>query len=305
MNITESIELFLEHRRQKNYAKSTMNMDRRCLYDFRRFIKDEGISDTHQIRAQNIEDYQKYWKDYKNHKGQEDIIEVQNRYLATVKLLFRYLKKEGYVGNDLTEGIEYRKTPVRLPKPALTNREVKKFLRKVDAGDKYGYRNRTIFEVFYSTGIRRNELINIQLKDVDYENGFIRVLGKGNKERVVPIGKTACQHLENYISGIRSEIMRKKESKYLFLTYKGEPFTNSGLSSLVERYARTCGLEKKVTTHTFRRSCATGMIRNNANVMHVKTMLGHESIQTTSRYVDLTIHDLKKAHEKTHPRERE
>jgi integrase/recombinase XerD len=249
-------------------------------------------------------EYQKYRKNQINHKGKHDEIEVQNRYLEAVKLLYVYLKKEGYVIHNPAQDIDYARIPVKLPKSALTHKEMSNFFKQVNTSTLLGYRDRTIFEVFYSSGIRRNELRNLELKDTDYEGGYLRVIGKGDKERVVPLGKVACKYVENYIRGIRPILLKDKESKYLFISAHAKQFTSSGLDVLVEKYAKRSSIKKKITTHTFRRSCATGMIRNNANVMHVKGLLGHSSMKSINRYIDLTIPDLKKAHQKTHPREK-
>ena len=129
--------------------------------------------------------------------------------------------------------------------------------------------------------------------------------GKGQKDRVTPIGKIACQYLETYIKGIRPLLNFKKEANVLFLSQRSRELGKSTLDELIKKHARKSGLDKPVSTHTFRRSCATEMIKNKANLMHVKELLGHQSMETIQAYCSLAIQDLKEEHKKHHPRERD
>ena len=264
------------------------------------------LKDIMDITEEHIKEYQKYRHYYQNRYKRCDSVSVQNKHLSSIKIFFRYLKETGYIVNDPTKSIQYAREPKRLPKTALTHNEVKKLLRQPDTHTLTGYRDRTLLELLYSTGIRKTELLNLKLQDIDYEEGYLRVnQGKGQKDRVTPIGKIACHYLETYIKGIRPMLIRSKTEQALFLGKRGQPLKRNGLSELIARYAKRIDTEKKITTHTFRRSCATGMIKNNANVMHVKDLLGHNSLETVQMYCNLSIVDLKEAHRKCHPREKD
>ena len=133
---------------------------------------------------------------------------------------------------------------------------------------------------------------------------FSIVSGKGDKDRVVPLGRVACKYVENYIKGIKPMFLNAKQERRLFLSKKGLPIAKNTLGDMILKYAKRSGIEKHITTHTFRRSCATEMIKNKANLMHVKELLGHSSMETVQTYCNLSIVDLKEAHKKCHPREK-
>lgn len=152
--------------------------------------------------------------------------------------------------------------------------------------------------------MRRAEIAKLKLLDVDLDVGFARVNeGKGMKDRVVPLGETACTLLENYLLGIRPEWVNSEQTEYLFLNRWGYQITPEGIAAIVRKYAKAAHLKKSVTTHTLRHTCATHMLRNGANIRHVQELLGHESLESTQVYTRVTINDLKKAHRQYHPRE--
>jgi integrase/recombinase XerD len=154
--------------------------------------------------------------------------------------------------------------------------------------------------------MRRQELVDLTLVDVDLDGGVLRIRsGKGGKGRRVPLGKAGVEWLSKYLTAARPALLgREDDSGRLFLSKSGVPMGGRGVLSVVERWARSAGIAKSVTPHTLRRSCATGMIRNRANVAHVKDLLGHEDFTSLQSYVKLEIVDLKDAHRRFHPRER-
>lgn len=168
-----------------------------------------------------------------------------------------------------------------------------------------GCRDRAILEVLYATGLRRNELRHLKPADIDREQGLLRVNdGKGGADRVVPLGAIAARCLETYANAIRPELLRGAACEWLFVSYTGRQIDPNTLNAIVRKYAKAAKVRKPVTCHTWRHSCATHLVQNNANVRHVQEMLGHRSLATTERYLRLTIADLKAAHERCHPRER-
>jgi integrase/recombinase XerD len=164
-----------------------------------------------------------------------------------------------------------------------------------------------LLEVLYATGVRKAELRNLTVADVNLEEELLRVnRGKGGKDRVVPLSAIACQFLENYIKAIRPELLKGRDTDKLFLSIRdGVPIGVHGIKQIINRYVRRLNLKKHVTCHLWRHSCATHLLKNNANLRHVQEMLGHKSLATTERYLRLTIADLKEAHHKFHPREQQ
>jgi site-specific recombinase XerD len=165
-------------------------------------------------------------------------------------------------------------------------------------------RDRAILEVLYATGIRRQELVDVTLSDIDLEGGVLRIeCGKGSKGRVVPLGRAAVEWLGKYLQSARPAL--GGESPHLFISKSGARLSGNVVREIVQRWAKAAGVTKVVSPHTFRRSCATGMIRNRANPAHVKDLLGHGDFGSLQAYVKLEITDLKEAHRRFHPREQE
>ena len=226
--------------------------------------------------------------------------------MAAVKQFLRFLKEHDYIVTDPARDIEYAREPKRLPRSILNPGEARKIIHAPDTKSLIGYRDRTILEVFYSTGIRKEELNNLALSDVDYEDGFLRVNnGKGGKDRVVPVGRMACRYLENYINSVRPELVRDPHNDHLFLSLRGNKLSVNAAWMLVKKYAKSAGIKKNVHPHTFRHTCATAMLKNNANIRVLQELLGHASLNSTQVYTHVTICDLKEIHKRCHPRERD
>ncbi len=301
--ITESFKKYMEVR---NFARKTMKDYLWSLDKFFSFLYEYNINDINDVTVDVLRDYQKYRHQYRNRYGRRDAPKTQNNHLIAIKTFFKFLKEADFTPSDPAKDLEYVKEPKKLPLVTMNNREVKKLLQQCNTNTLLGYRDRALLELLYSTGVRRGELINLKVEDVDYEEGFIRInKGKGDKDRVVPLGRIACKYVETYIKGIRPLIYKAKEIDYLFVSKKGNRLERSAVAKLIDVYTERAKLGKKVSPHTFRRSCATEMIRNKAHLYHVKELLGHESIESLKKYCRLTIVDLKKAHKKYHPRERD
>lgn len=164
---------------------------------------------------------------------------------------------------------------------------------------------RVIVEVLYSSGVRAAELLGLRVEDLDLGGGTALIRGKGNKERVVPLGRTALALLAGYLAAVRPLLLRDSSGRALFLDAKGKALPYHALRWRVRRYAALAGLTIQITPHPFRRSCTTELLRAGANMYHVKEMLGHESLDTLRHYARLTITDLRKTHGRCHPRERD
>lgn len=231
----------------------------------------------------------------------------QNRVLIEARHFLHFLFTEGAVPRDLSGLIELAKEPQRLPRNILTVREARSVMKACDLHTALGYRDRTLLEVMYSTGIRRAEVLALTVAEVRLEEELLRINGgKGAKDRVVPLTRVAGAFLETYLRRVRAVLLRgKRPTERVFVSLKGGGLSFDGLARLVARCARRAGVKMRVTPHVWRHTCATHLLQNNANLRHVQEILGHRSLATTERYLHVTIADLKAAHRRCHPRERE
>jgi integrase/recombinase XerD len=217
----------------------------------------------------------------------------------------KVLQNPGIV-SDPGKDIRYAKIPKTLPKSVLTPKEAKRIIHAPDLRTTTGYRDRTFLEILYSSGIRKDEVNQLTIKGVDYNDGYLMIEnGKGGKDRIVPIGKIACRYLENYIKSVRPELLINKGVDHLFLSLRGRQLSKNVVWDLVKKYAKKARIKKNVHPHTFRHTCATGMLKNKADLNTIRKILGHSSLNTTQIYTHLNISDLKAVHKKCHPREKD
>lgn len=228
-----------------------------------------------------------------------------NTVIKAVRPFLDYLHELGYITRNLSRHLQYIREPHLLPHSVLTHAQVRLLMRKIDTGTPTGVMDRAAIELLYSSGIRVGELEGLVLTDLDLEHGVARVIGKGRKERFVPIGKTALRWLTSYIRGVRPYLARNSQTVAVFVNADGKPLRQDRIRARIHEYAAGLDLAISVTPHTFRRSCTSEMIKGNANLYHVKQLLGHKSFETLNHYAKLDITDLQKTHERCHPRERE
>ena len=160
-------------------------------------------------------------------------------------------------------------------------------------------------ELLYTTAIRRNECRSLKVQDIDFKEHLLKVFGKGQKERMAPIGRIALKFLEGYLSNVRPLLAVDPGEDHLFLSSRGQPMSRNVMGTFIEKYTKWARIPKRVTPHTFRHTCATLMLRNHADVRHIQVLLGHESLESTQIYTHVAATDLKKVLEKFHPRERD
>jgi len=197
--------------------------------------------------------------------------------------------------------IESMRLTQALPQ-VLSPREVERLLAAPREADAIGARDRAMLELLYATGLRVSELVGLKLGDVQALVGCVRTLGKGRKERVVPVGETALAELDTYLQGPRALLEKKSGSPYLFLNRSGRGLTRQGFWKIIKRRALQAGIRKNITPHTLRHSFATHLLENGADLRAVQAMLGHADISTTQIYTQVTRERLRKLHEQFHPR---
>ena len=226
----------------------------------------------------------------------------QARLISGIRNFFDYLIFEGYRKDNPTDLIESPKIGLKLP-DTLAIEDIDKLIQAIDLSEPQGERNRTIIETLYSCGLRVSELVGLQLSDLFFEEGFIRVLGKGNKQRFVPINTQTQKYIANYINEIRVHINVKKGFEdTVFLNRRGKNLTRVMVFTIVKNLATKIDLKKKISPHTFRHSFATHLLERGADLRAIQQMLGHESITTTEIYMHLDRSFLKEVVNTFHPR---
>ncbi len=226
----------------------------------------------------------------------------QSRIISGIKAFYKYLIMEDYITADPTQLLESPKIGMKLP-DTLSIEEIDKLIAAIDLSTEQGERNRAMLEILYSCGLRVTELITLKLSNVSFVEGFIKVIGKGDKERLAPIGKTALKYLNIYISEVRNhQNIQKGYEDIIFLNRRGKQLTRVMIFTIIKQLAEKIGLKKKISPHTFRHSFATHLIQGGADLRAVQEMLGHESITTTEIYTHLDKEYLREAIIQFHPR---
>jgi integrase/recombinase XerD len=223
------------------------------------------------------------------------------RHLVSIRGFYRFLVQEGIIRQDPTRRVELPKTGLKLP-DVLSVEEVQQLLDTPDPKTPLGARDAAMIELLYAAGLRVSELINLKQQDINLEAGFVRVFGKGSKERIVPIGNYARQTITHYTETSRKKLLKNSISAWLFVARAGRPMTRQGFWKLLRRYALKSGLKKKITPHSLRHSFATHLLEGGADLRAVQVMLGHVDISTTQIYTHVAREHLKQMHAKYHPR---
>ena len=226
----------------------------------------------------------------------------QARIISGVKAFFKYLILEDYITNDPTMLIENPKIGLKLPE-VLSVGEIELIISSIDLSNKQGERNRAILETLYSCGLRVTELINLKISNINFKEGYIKVIGKGDKERLTPIGSNALKYISIYVSEVRiHQKISKNHEDFVFLNNRGTKLSRVMIFTLIKRIVDKVGIKKKVSPHTFRHSFATHLIEGGADLRAVQEMLGHESITTTEIYTHLDRDYLRSNIMQFHPR---
>jgi integrase/recombinase XerD len=279
------------------YAKSTIEGYRKNLDLFRRYLEERNISDLRKVTHQIILDYQE--------KVMNESIAMESKALKIrpVKRLFEYLVETHKLLINPTEGIVETSRKNRKVGTVLTVDEMNKLLEQPNLSLKTHIRDRAVMEVFYSTGIRLDELINLEVYHVDLKDRVLYIRkAKGRKQRVVPLGKNALKYLREYLEKIRPYYGRKNpKERRLFLLNNGLPITPESIRAFIREYRIKAGIKKPVSPHTFRRSCATHLLQQGADIRYIQKLLGHSSLKTTQIYTKVMPVDIKETHSKTHP----
>jgi integrase/recombinase XerD len=223
------------------------------------------------------------------------------RQLSSFRRFFRYLVREGAVRDDPTAQIAMPKIGRSLPK-SLTEEEVEALLSAPLVTDPLGHRDRTMLEVLYATGLRVSELVTLKYSAVNLNQGVLRVQGKGNRDRLIPLGEEAMRWLKDFVATARNEILLERSTDYLFPTRRGDKMTRQAFWHIIKRYARKSSIDKDLSPHTLRHAFATHLLNHGADLRVVQMLLGHSDLSTTQIYTHVARERLKEMHGQHHPR---
>lgn len=291
-------ELFKSYQRylklERNYTHNTIEAYTHDLDWLRRYMRDHGKK-PEDMRLADLENFAATLHEYGIGPTS------QGRILSGVRAFFRFLRMEGYIEDDPTELLEWPHLGEHLPE-VLSTEEVDRLESSIDLSDPQGQRNKAIIEVLFSCGLRVSELVNLKLSNLYLREKFIRVEGKGRKERLVPISDTAIHELELWFYDRRQLNIKRGEEDYVFLNRRGAHLTRTMILIMIKRQALEAGIEKTISPHTLRHSFATALLRGGADLRAIQAMLGHEKISTTEIYTHLSTEDLRKEILNHHPR---
>jgi integrase/recombinase XerD len=224
--------------------------------------------------------------------------------LTVLKNFYRFLHQTGRIARNPAEIIVLPRHPKLIPPVLLKSREMKKLLETPDLGSPLGFRDRTIMEVFFATGMRLSELTSSAVEDLNFEESLIHIKhGKGQKQRLVPMGEAAKNWLAEYLQNVRPILAKSETTQAVFLNRFAHRIDKNGWQKKLTEYVKAAGLKKNFTTHCFRHQLATAMLERGADTRHIQEILGHETLKTTQRYLHVVKAELKRIHAKSHPRE--
>lgn len=224
-----------------------------------------------------------------------------SRNLVAIKVLHRFLLREKFIKNDVTSVLDSPKLWKHLP-ATLSVVEVEEILKRPNVRNWMGLRDKAAIELMYATGVRVSELVSLVMDGINLDIGFVRCIGKGKKERIVPVGRQAQEALRRYIDKVRPRLLKGRSSNFLFLSRLGKRISRQSLWKMIKKYALQAGIKKEITPHTLRHSFATHMLEGGADLRVVQEMLGHVDISTTQIYTHINKERLKSIHHQYHPR---
>jgi integrase/recombinase XerD len=286
------------------YAEKTAKGYLTVLHQHLAWLASCGLT-PQAARCQDLAAYQTDLVAFRKLDGRPYSSDHLMQHVTVLKSFYGFLVRRGHLLTNPTGLLEYPKVENHLPRSILSKEEARRVIEAPDTRSPLGLRDRAILETFYATGIRAGELANLKLSDVDTEDRLLRVLlGKGRKDRNVPLTRPAAEAIEAYLIRGRPKMRGARGSAFLFLAERGGRLYNDALNGLIASWAQKAGIEKHATCHTFRHSAATHLLKGGADIRHIQKLLGHASLSSTERYTRVEISDLKEVIRRAHPRGR-
>lgn len=274
---------------ERQLSNNTIDGYKRDLIQFYTYIK----KDYKKIKAIDINNYIKYLSNSLDPKS-------INRHIVSIRNYFKFMIRTKKIDENPTDNITGLKTAKKMPH-TLSTEDINKLL-DIKLNNALDYRTKAMLELMYSSGLRVSELLDLEVINIDFNDDIVRVFGKGNKERIVPIDEIAIKYLFEYINLYRKTLLKNKTNNYLFLNKNGEKMSRQGFFKLIKKEAKLKGINKDISPHTLRHSFATHLLNNGADLRSIQTMLGHENIKTTQIYTHVTNKFVKENYDKFHPR---
>ncbi|SFE32170.1 site-specific tyrosine recombinase XerD [Alteribacillus iranensis] len=280
---------------EKGLSDNTVHSYQRDLNKYVHHLENENITETSQIERSHIIQYLYFLKE------QGRSVSTIARSISSIRAFHQFLLREQRSKKDPSELLEIPRGEKRLPE-VLSVTEVERLLEASDGTTPFALRNKAMLELMYATGLRVSELCSLTTRDIHLHMGFIHCVGKGNKERIIPLGKEASDALERYINKGRLLLMKNKRHDVLFVNHLGNQLSRQGFWKILKSAAQKASIDKKLTPHTLRHSFATHLLENGADLRAVQEMLGHSDISTTQIYTHVSNHKLKDVYVNYHPR---
>ena len=282
---------------ERRLSKNTIVSYQRDLEKYRFFLNRSKIKEILNVSNDQILYFLEFL--YKTQSSSS-----VSRVLATLRTFYKYLVRDGKIQKNPFSSIKNPKMPKKILE-VLNEQEVKKFLESIPSSTYLELRDKAMFELLYACGMRVSEIVDLKLADIDFDEGLIRFIGKGNKERITPIGDSAKDYLGKYIRAARYNLERERKSENVFLNKNGQKLTRQGFWKILKKYAGKVNTGKNLYPHLFRHSYATHMLERGADLRIVQELLGHSSISTTQIYTNINKKHVKETYFKYHPRDKE
>jgi integrase/recombinase XerD len=296
------LEEHLEWLLVKNYSEDTAEHARYSIGDFVRWAEQRGIEHPMEVTRPILESYQRYLYYYRQKNGQPLTFRTQHSRLTPVCRWFRWLVRNHHILYNPASDLDLPRMERRIPRTIFSVEETERIMLVPDIHTPVGLRDRAMLETFYSTGIRRKELMHLKLYDLDRQRATLTIRqGKGKKDRMIPIGERALAWVEKYLREARPQLAIEPDDATLFLTQYGEPFHPDALSYLARNLIAQANLGKSGSCHTFRHTMATLMLEGGADLRYIQQMLGHTDLSSTEIYTHVAIRKLQQIHAATHP----
>jgi integrase/recombinase XerD len=299
------LEAYLAAMAARGQAPLTIELKRVHLARFLRWASEDcGIAEVTQLTAALLEQFRHEVFRTRGRSGHPLALSTQLQRLVPLRPFCRWMTRFQYLCVDPAVDFELPRVPLPLPAHVPTPHQVDRLIDSCDTSIAAGLRDRAALELFYSSGLRRQELASLTILDLDLDLGVVFVRhGKGGRSRYVPMGQRAVHWIRRYLQEVRPKLMPSGGSETVFLNDSGQPFIRHRLSDLVRRRMTSVGLNQRGACHLLRHAMATHMLRNGADVRHLQAILGHADLGTTARYTQVAISDLQRVHARTHPRE--
>ena len=312
--LEQALARYMEALAVRGQRPQTVTTRASALRLFLTWCGERGLTAPSEITAATLARYQRHLYHYREPggpgvgrgrgrgAGQPLSVRTQHGRLTAVRLFFRWLARERWIGFNPASELELPRLPMRLPRAILSAAEVAALLSAPDVTTAAGLRDRAMLETLYATGLRRGELAGLAVYDVDRSAGTVMVRdGKGGRDRLVPISAGACAWIERYQVEVRPDLLADPDATVLFVNEAGQPWSGERLTALVKRYLHRAGIDKPGACHLFRHTMATQMLDNGAELRFIQALLGHVNIETTTLYTHVSLAKLKAVYAGTHP----